>query len=634
MAESAKKSRFTPGLVSLVLASLFVLLGATLVVSDARASWTAPADLSETGATPGSVLTAAGADGSAAVVWLDDGQVVASIKPSGADFGEPQHLGAGSFPQLAVNDDGRVLVAWISGNEVALAERDPDGLLIKAGTALRVQGISSISLAFNEAGRGLIAYVSPGRRGLVTRAVGERSFSPAWSTNAEASYGELKVGQGAVSDSATTVWSDSPGAVLRLYAVHWSAGAGAASKQVLDTVAPQLGSSSVIQVEIVDGDKPTVLYNVKTSAFGDTTNLRASTATDGVFGPAQQLLEQNFLGAPKLGPRFFVGAAPGGGGTIAWRTMVNQPGTVDWNYGVAMAQHDGSGLGATQPFLSMGHQAIELLGLGVLPDGRTAVLHQSDTEILAATRAADGSAEDGPFTIGGVEDGQRLDDVKVVGDQHGGLFAAWVRITENGNRIQVTSYDEEAPDATIIAPATATAGQPVSFSVKGDRWSSYTTAWNTGDGATPTGASISHVYDTPGIYEISATVTDAAGHKVTAAKSLHVSPALDPDPDPVPVASLSKVTVKGQARLKAGKKATFKVKITNSGDATATGIKVKITGRGVKTNGSAGSIAAGKTRIVKVKVKPKKTGRIKLRFQVTSLNAGKKTATKAITVRP
>ena len=91
--------------------------------------------------------------------------------------------------------------------------------------------------------------------------------------------------------------------------------------------------------------------------------------------------------------------------------------------------------------------------------------------------------------------------------------------------------------------------------------------------------------------------------------------------------------VGGPGKVKKGKKATYKVKITNSGNVKATGVRLKVSGRGVGFNTSVGKIAAGKTRTVKLKVKPKKTGKVKLQFKVTSKNAGGKTAKKKVKVK-
>ena len=96
---------------------------------------------------------------------------------------------------------------------------------------------------------------------------------------------------------------------------------------------------------------------------------------------------------------------------------------------------------------------------------------------------------------------------------------------------------------------------------------------------------------------------------------------------------ISKVTVKSPAKAKKGKKATYTVKITNSGDAEATGVELEVRGKGVKAKKSVGTIAAGQTKTVKVRLKFKKAGKVKLSFEVTSSNAGGMSLMKAVRVK-
>jgi uncharacterized membrane protein len=102
---------------------------------------------------------------------------------------------------------------------------------------------------------------------------------------------------------------------------------------------------------------------------------------------------------------------------------------------------------------------------------------------------------------------------------------------------------------------------------------------------------------------------------------------------PTGVAGFNKVSVSGPSKIKRGRKATYEVAISNSGNAAATGVRLKVSGRGLSFNTSVGKIAAGKTRTVKVRVKPKKPGKVKARFKVTLSNAGGKTTNKKITVK-
>ena len=56
-------------------------------------------------------------------------------------------------------------------------------------------------------------------------------------------------------------------------------------------------------------------------------------------------------------------------------------------------------------------------------------------------------------------------------------------------------------------------------------------------------------------------------------------------------------------------------------------------GRGISSGKSVGKIQGGTTRKVKVRVKPKKPGKVKVSFKVTSRNAGARTAKMKVKVR-
>lgn len=98
-------------------------------------------------------------------------------------------------------------------------------------------------------------------------------------------------------------------------------------------------------------------------------------------------------------------------------------------------------------------------------------------------------------------------------------------------------------------------------------------------------------------------------------------------------AAIGQVTVKGPAKAKKGKKAIFTVKISNSGNAGASGVDLGVKGKGVTAATSVGSIESGATKSVKVKLKPRKAGKVKLTFKVTSSNAGGKSVFRRITVK-
>ena len=101
----------------------------------------------------------------------------------------------------------------------------------------------------------------------------------------------------------------------------------------------------------------------------------------------------------------------------------------------------------------------------------------------------------------------------------------------------------------------------------------------------------------------------------------------------LPQAKISKFRVRGPKKVKRKTKVTYKVKVKNSDNVAATAVKLQVKGKGVKAKKTLGSIAAGKTKTVKVRLKFKKPGKIKVAFKVTSKNAGGKTVKKTIRVR-
>lgn len=115
----------------------------------------------------------------------------------------------------------------------------------------------------------------------------------------------------------------------------------------------------------------------------------------------------------------------------------------------------------------------------------------------------------------------------------------------------------------------------------------------------------------------------------------------DPDPPteepPVDVpalkASITKLKVKGPSTVKRGKQVSYRVSVTNAGKAAATGVRLGVRGRGVRSGASIGKIPAGSTRTVKVKLKPRKAGKSRLNFKLTTSNAGGMSKRQAITVR-
>jgi hypothetical protein len=97
-------------------------------------------------------------------------------------------------------------------------------------------------------------------------------------------------------------------------------------------------------------------------------------------------------------------------------------------------------------------------------------------------------------------------------------------------------------------------------------------------------------------------------------------------------ARIGSVNVSGPAKVKRNRSVAYRVKVRNAGTQTATGVRLKASGRGISVGAQVGNIPAGATRTVSLRVKPRTVGKIRASFKVTSTNAGTKTTTKTIRV--
>jgi hypothetical protein len=135
------------------------------------------------------------------------------------------------------------------------------------------------------------------------------------------------------------------------------------------------------------------------------------------------------------------------------------------------------------------------------------------------------------------------------------------------------AFDVASPLVRSVSiPASGTVGQPLSYAVTAaDAWSATSTVWSFGDGATASGASVSHTFAAAGSYAVSVTVTDAAGNARTRTGTTVVAAAPVVTP---PVLTPPAVTPKPQVTgLKLTKKTIHVVKSDESPRST----KLKLT---------------------------------------------------------
>lgn len=228
--------------------------------------------------------------------------------------------------------------------------------------------------------------------------------------------------------------------------------------------------------------------------------------------------------------------------------------------------------------------------------------------------------------------------------QAGSTFIGWsgagcsgtgsCQVTVNSDQTATANFtDTTAPDTTIDTGPTGT------INVNQATFTFHGTAGDTAKVMCKLDASAFADCSSPktftaladGSHTVSFRAQDTAGNQdVTPASTTFTVDTFTP---PTLEATISKVIVSGPSKLKKRRAKTYKVKITNAGGATATGVKLSVSGKGIKSRATVGSVAAGKTVTVKVKIKAKTPGKVKAKFKVSSINGGSKTATKKITVK-
>ena len=120
-------------------------------------------------------------------------------------------------------------------------------------------------------------------------------------------------------------------------------------------------------------------------------------------------------------------------------------------------------------------------------------------------------------------------------DPQGHVSMVWSS-TENPWSGASSVFDPIAPTLeNLVAPASATAGQPVSMSVNAlDAWSAVTVSWDFGDGQSAKGAAVSHTYGSAGVRTVTITGVDGAGNTTQTTEKITVNPAAISPPGPGP----------------------------------------------------------------------------------------------------
>lgn len=138
----------------------------------------------------------------------------------------------------------------------------------------------------------------------------------------------------------------------------------------------------------------------------------------------------------------------------------------------------------------------------------------------AAQRAPDGTWGPAVDLATGVQD---IYEAPAVAFAPGGNATALVQ--DAGPRISVADFDAATPTlGGLVAPATGVVGAPLSFSVVATGATGPAT-WDFGDGATASGASVTHAFTTPGTKAVTVRAADDFGPPATLTATVEVTEA-------------------------------------------------------------------------------------------------------------
>jgi hypothetical protein len=472
-----------------------------------------------------------GANGDIAATWLQaGGGVDATVRQAGsASFSPAEAISKPSdevgYPSVAVNASGTVVVAWVdsTAEQYEVAIRPPGGAFsapIKAGptggpsqqqpsVAIDDAGDVLLGESHSSSGHSIAAYAWRPAGGVFT----VTSISEATSQ----AYAPVVAMDGA--GDAVLAWEDRMGATKTVArAITRPAGAAFGAAQSLSNnseyafalTAAIGGSGQAAIAWQYGGTAPPYRIEASTSA-GSADPLSPSQT----ISPASSNSEYPAIGVAGNGEMLAVwdqagstvdAASAPAGGSFAPAAAVSAAGSEG------------------DPRLAMDAAGDAVLAWGALQAGIEAV--------HAVTRSASGVL--GPeITLSA--HGEAIYPVSAnvpsafVGmDSAGDALAGWGR---NSDRtVQQRIYDASGPALKLEAPATAIAGQPVTFtSTARDLFSGvFSTAWSFGDGTTIEGVGPAHIYANPGVYTVTATAIDGVGNATVADSQITVLPAPSP----------------------------------------------------------------------------------------------------------
>lgn len=499
-----------------LLPALVAVLGAT----PASAALTAPQTISSVGQSASYPLVSTNANGDAAAQWdaYTDGLQV-SMRPAGGGWdATPTQLttpGARvANRQVVLDDHGNATAIWaeytmtsgmppMPGPRTVMTAHRPAGGAWGASEQLSTPAAVNVgyyaALAVGSDGALIALWEEGGSLRYATRSAGG-----AWSANA------------AIPSSAFT---QTPHVAFDAQGTATAAWQASGNDHVMaSTLAPGGAWTAPVDVSGAAGYVPAFAMNADGDATlvwnGGSNREVASrrTTTGGAWSAPTQISLNG--GLSYYTPT--VAVDDDGRATATW-SQANNVGGVRYDQTVASRAVDGT-WGAP---VSLGAGSSDVLAVSAAPTGKVTVAWrgldaQSHFVAQTASRTPGGAWSS---TTDLTDIGLAYPDVSVDGDGDA-LFVG------SDTRVVAVADDTAGPRLrNLSVPGTAAVGAAVGFSVSPlDAWSALgATTWDFGDGATATGASVTHAFAAAGIRTVTVTSTDALNHATSKTASVHVT---------------------------------------------------------------------------------------------------------------
>jgi hypothetical protein len=506
---------------SVVALGLFILLMPTTSV--AAPTWLAPRDLSAAGQDAGVPRVALDGAGDAFAVWeeYDGSDTVAqvAVRPAGGNWSSAQDLspaGSSSYgPALAVDPAGDAIAVFVSDGK-AYAARRPAGAAWGAPRALSAgpEEARGAQVVLDPRGDAVAVWVGWDGSSFTYRVqASSRPAGGTWSAPQYLSVGGQDTAFPEVAldaaGNAVAVWElyETPSAIVQ--AASRPAGGPWGSPQDL-TASGQ--SPDVPELAL---DRAGNAVAVWQSADG-IIRAAARPAGGGWNLPQEISLPGNAADAK-------VAIDPGGNAIAVWERFDGS------NY-VVQAGRRVAGIWAPPENLSATGQDAFLPDVALDPFGNAVAVWTRSNGSAAVVQAAlrpvgGGWAPPQDLSAAGGD----ANSPTVAYDGAGNAVAAWGR--SNGAHVvaQAVGLDAAGPvigGISITGKLTAGGRAALSVSAAADVWSSLAGPphWFFGDGAEADGASVTHVYRTPGHYNVTVSQADAVGNRGSAATTVTIAP--------------------------------------------------------------------------------------------------------------